>query len=154
MKNTISTFRSALLVAALAFAPLTASLHAQTAERVQVNVPFDFQDGSKTFAAGLYTLSASSSGMILTIHGRDNSGLAMSRVEDSNSTAPTTGMVVFHRYGDKYFLSQVWQANESAHTVCIKTAAEIKAQKASQSQIASTKPATFRVEIAALTALR
>jgi hypothetical protein len=63
-------------------------------------------------------------------------------------------MVGFNRYGGKYFLSEVWQANESAHTVCIKTAAEIKAQRASQSQVASTKPATFRVEIAALTAIR
>ena len=150
MNNTISTFRSALLVAALAFAPLTASLHAQMAERVQVNVPFDFQDGSRTFAAGIYTLSLSSSNHILTIQGRDNSGLAMSMVEDSGRTAPKTGKVVFNRYGDKYFLSQVWEANQSAHTVCIKTNAEIKAQKA-QSQIASTRPATPTVEIAALT---
>ena len=144
MNSKISTFRSALLVAALAFAPVTASLHAQMANRVQVNVPFDFQNGSEVLPAGVYTLTAGSH--FLTIQGHNIGGLALSMVDDSGKT-PTTGKVVFQRYGDKYFLREVWNPNQSTHTLCLKTSAETKAQKEAQSQIAATKAPTT-VEIA------
>jgi hypothetical protein len=146
MNSKISTFRSALLVAALAFAPVTASLHAQTADRVQVNIPFAFQNGSTVLPAGTYTFADSNH--ILTVRGRVDSSLSLSRVEDSGSTAPKTGKVVFQRYGDKYFLREVWQANESNHTVVIKTIAEIKARKAFQVEIASTSTTPTTIEIA------
>ena len=146
LNSKISTLRSALLAATLAFAPVTASLHAQTADRVQVNVPFTFQNGSEVLAAGTYTFAESNH--ILAIKGRADSGLAITRVEDSGRTAPKTGKVVFQRYGDKYFLREVWQANESSHTVVIKSTAETKAQKAFQAETASNSTAPTTIEIA------
>jgi hypothetical protein len=145
--KTIATLSSALFAAFLAFAPLTAVLHAQMVERVQVTVPFAFQNGSELLPAGVYTLTEGSH--FLTIQGHDVAGLAMSRVEDSGRNAPKTGKVVFQRYGDKYFLREVWQANSSAHTFCVRSNAEIKEQKAMQSQTASNKTAPTVVEVAA-----
>ena len=141
----IPTFRSALLAAAFAFAPVTAALHAQMADRVQVNVPFDFQDGSKTFAAGVYTLTQSNN--LLAIHGADNSGQVMARVEDSGGSTPSAGKVVFQRYGDKYFLREVWSAGESTHAVCIPTSEEKLASKAAKS-VAANQTTSATIELA------
>ena len=142
-----SIFRSALL-AALAFTPLTASLHAQVADRVQVNIPFDFQDGAKTLPAGIYTLTMQSNNLLI-VRGAHDGGLVLSRVEGTSSNTPNTGKVVFQRYGDKYFLREVWQANEPSHTICIPSNAEKQASKA-QSMIAAGKVAPDTIELALL----
>ena len=143
-----SILRSALL-ATLALTPLTASLHAQTAERVQVNVPFAFQNGSQVLPAGTYTLTMQSN-QILLINGVDTGGLAISRKEDTGRTSEQ-GKVIFHRYGEKYFLSEVWRGGEAIHTVCTKSTAEIKAAKMEkQSELAATRIAPTNVELALL----
>ena len=149
MMISISNLRFALLAATLAFTPLTASLHAQTAERVQVNIPFAFQNGSEVLPAGAYTLTMQSN-QILRIDGRDRGGLAISRKEDTGRTTEQ-GKVIFHRYGEKYFLSEVWRGGESSHTVCAKSTAEIKASKMEkQSELAATRTAPTNVELALL----
>ena len=153
MKNTISTFRSALLVVALAFAPVTASLHAQMADRVQVNVPFDFQDGSMTLPAGVYTLSMRAHN-ILNIRGANEGAMAMVRTEDTGRNTPKIGKVVFQRYGEKYFLREVWSPGQSTHTVCAITNAEKKASQASQTQVAATSAAPTSISLALLKPIR
>jgi hypothetical protein len=146
MMNTISTFRSALLAATLAFTPLTAALHAQTAEHVHVNVPFSFQNGSETLPAGLYTLTMTTSN-IFTIQGKNEGGVVVSRREGGSDNI-STGKVVFQRIGDKYFLREVWQPGKSTHTVCIQTRAEKKAMQAVQDRIAAGNTPATTVTIA------
>jgi hypothetical protein len=134
-------FRATLLAASfLAVAP---ALHAQTQEmQVKVNVPFAFESGSQHYAAGVYTIGRGAE-HIMSIQGASNSGLAMTRLAEDPQPA-RTGKVVFHRYGDRYFLGEIWVAGKSGHLACVKSKAE------SQLQISGHGTAPTGVELAVL----
>lgn len=81
------------------------------------DVPFNFRVGEKTFTAGTYTVSK--------ITDRGNSGPVWVRSETGDhlavmpqaavqlARAPESGTLVFHRYGNIYYLSQIWRAGSS-----------------------------------------
>ena len=88
------------------------SAYAQSSGTVIVaNVPFDFIVRDKTLPAGEYTLT------------RPTQGITMIRSSDCKASAVfqtitvesynTRDELVFHRRGDKYFLSQVWTAGNN-----------------------------------------
>ena len=89
------------------------SLCAQTTDRpVKANIPFDFEAGNKSYPAGAYRVSPISQMGDLSIAGYGlTSGLASSHSIQSNSPSGSTKLV-FHRYGDRYFLYQIWVAGE------------------------------------------
>jgi hypothetical protein len=101
------------LLAALIVLLAAGSAFAQ-ADRMVVKVPFDFVIGNKTLPAGQYDVHPTGSLGTLTILGEgEHKMFAISyRVE---STQPSqTSKLIFNRYGNRYFLSQVWiQGNES-----------------------------------------
>ena len=100
-------FRIAGLLA-LAFMAATQIAHAQ--EQVIANVPFAFTAGNKTLPAGEYRVGNWIKGYgTLLIQRTDGSAatFAGSNTKESN-TPQTQTKLVFHRYGDRYFLSQVW----------------------------------------------
>jgi hypothetical protein len=108
-------FRASLLAVILAAAPSSVVSQAQDmGESVVVNVPFAFGDGSQNFAAGRYSIRMDEQ-KVLAIRGESNSGFAMAWFERDSHPAETT-KVVFRRYGDQYFLSEIWIAGESSHT--------------------------------------
>ena len=82
------------------------SLQAQT--RLQARIPFEFRMGPTSFAAGDYDFRYSTG--MLTVHQKDGDrttamGLT---VPVSRAKPPETGIVEFRRYGDYYFLSEIW----------------------------------------------
>ena len=88
------------------------SAYAQTGGTVIVaNIPFDFIVRDKTLPAGEYTLTRAAQGITL-IRSRDcrASMVFQTNTVESNKTRDE---LVFHRRGDKYFLSQVWTAGNS-----------------------------------------
>ena len=91
---------------------ISVPLSAQTTAKA--TVPFDFTVGQTRMPAGTYEVSRLSDGAILI---RDNK-TAKSVVSLFNTEAPkradSTPKLVFHRYGDKYFLSQVFRGNGGA----------------------------------------
>jgi hypothetical protein len=107
-------FSASLLAVILAAAPSSLVSQAQDMEEsVVVKVPFAFGDGTQNFAAGRYSIHMDDQ-KILTIRGESNSGFAMPWFEEDSHPAETT-KVVFRRYGDQYFLSEIWIAGESSH---------------------------------------
>ena len=108
-------FSASLLAVILAAAPSSLVSQAQNLdESVVVNVPFAFGDGSQNFAAGRYSIAMDDQ-KILAIRGESNSGFVMAWLEQDSHPAETT-KVVFRKYGDQYFLSEIWIAGESTHT--------------------------------------
>jgi hypothetical protein len=105
----------ALLVAGtLAFA--VESTNAQSSRRVTANVPFDFVVGDKTFASGAYEVrSATSAGGAMIVK---NEASQRSITRLTNSIQPinkkTTPRLVFHKYGETYFLAEVWSGGDYA----------------------------------------
>jgi hypothetical protein len=87
------------------------SVSAQSERSKITNIPFDFIAGGKTLPAGDYTVEPNR---------RDSLNVWLLQSRDGHVNALfTTGSVrasetqektkfVFHKYGDQYFLSQIW----------------------------------------------
>lgn len=104
--KTLNNMMLALGVAALA----ATSLCAQTA--AVAKIPFEFTVQTVTLPAGDYTLKSlpSSSGTIQIVNNETRkSVLVMAPDTLGRNGKPTdTGKVIFHKYGDRYFFSEVW----------------------------------------------
>ena len=75
---------------------------------VQVRVPFRFGVSGKTFAAGDYTMVAGSH-QVSVISQADGRTVALTLANDvSGLGAGASGRVVFHCYGERCFLAEVW----------------------------------------------
>jgi hypothetical protein len=97
--------RLALIAASASIVPQTV-LHAQDlGTRAIADIPFAFQVGAYHYAAGKYTLLVNQD-HILTIQGTTNSGL-MQVSWDSARHPSTTSELVFHHYGNHYFLHEL-----------------------------------------------
>jgi len=86
-------------------------LYAQT--QAVANIPFDFNVKGVTMPAGEYTLEpvSTTSGSIRILNHETRKSvmvLAPSTVSTYKGTSEESGKVIFHRYGDRYFFSEVW----------------------------------------------
>jgi hypothetical protein len=135
-------FRAIMFAAILAVAPFSVASHAEDLEgAVFVNVPFAFEYGSQHFTAGLYTIRMNYQN-IMTIRGKAGSGIAITWFDEDHQPSNTT-RVVFRKYGEKYFIDQVWIAGEATHTYTLPS-------KAEKLEIAANRGASTSVQVAAL----
>jgi hypothetical protein len=142
----MSKFHASLCAAVLAVASLSSTSHAQRTDTIaKVNVPFEFEFGSKHFAAGVYTMHMESN-HIVTIHSASKSGLAMT-MWDINLKPSTQSKMIFRNYGGRLFLHEVWMAGDIVHLQCIETKAEKQAER---TQLASNAVPVPDVELALL----
>jgi len=98
------------------------------AYRIKANIPFDFVVADKKMPAGQYFIGR-------VLQDVDDSFLVISSVKGEASAVRSTipvetqvpkdkGTLVFHRYGDQYFLFQVWPAGASTGRVLSKSRSE------------------------------
>ena len=82
---------------------------------VTADIPFDFIVADQTFPSGKYTVrTASDNGKVLRItslDGRSSIVRLSNSVIDSNTKQ--NARMVFHRYGQEYFLAEVWSGDNS-----------------------------------------
>ncbi len=91
------------------------SADAQSTPAVKVNVPFEFSVDGKSLPPGNYTINRASDAnprglVIRSGGGRTTHAFSTQRVE---SETPQRVRIVFHRYGDRTFLSQIWASGTS-----------------------------------------
>jgi len=101
-----------LLFVALAFVTAVASANAQ--RRSIANVPFEFVAGNKTLPADHYSIAdGTMGGEVVKISARKNdaSVFAMT-VTLSRKASDEQGKLVFHRYGNRYFLAEIWTGGD------------------------------------------
>ena len=111
MKKTLCRISGVL---ALAFLATTQVARAQ--EGVLVNIPFSFTAGKMTLPAGEYRIQEKAIGSPVLLIQRADLSVAefvMSDVADTNGKPAEQSKVVLHRYGQRYFLAQVWTAGNS-----------------------------------------
>ena len=138
-------FRTLFVVSSLVFVPVCIPAHGQS-QTMAVNVPFSFEMGDQHFAPGTYTISTPSSGVI-ELSNRTTAGLILARGEESRKPS-TTSKVVFDRYGDHYFLRQIWfHAEETSYLECPESKTE---KQAKRSELASNSKKPSNVELAML----
>ena len=129
------------LVIGLAMFLAAASGNAQSLEPpIRVNVPFDFVVANKTLPSGEYLISRkqpTAGDLLLGVTNKDNNVNALSFTVPVQARTPTDkGKLVFHRYGDQYFLSEVWPAGATTGRVVSKSRAERDLEKkANQSPV-------------------
>jgi hypothetical protein len=102
-----STILSLLLV-------LTASVHAQST-RGRINIPFSFTVGQKTLPAGEYLIvpNRQDSLNIWTLEAKNgNARVVFNTIPVRARQTQEETKLVFYKYGDQYFLSQVWTAGD------------------------------------------
>ncbi len=130
----------------LFFVLAIASVQAQTPSRVEVNIPFDFSAGKGTLKAGAYSLKRTT-GNALVIRSADGKTTALLNaplaIGSRNSKAGER--VVFNKYGDQYFLSQVWMSADAGRQL-FPSNGEQKVARAYEIANHNAKPE--RVEIA------
>ena len=86
---------------------------------VQTNVPFTFMVGDTTLPAGKYEvrgLDDSTPGVLelRSADGRTSVIIDTENVEAKSNQVLNKSELVFDKVGDKYFLSQVWEAGSSS----------------------------------------
>jgi len=110
---------------------LTTSLGAQTLS-ARFNVPFDFVVAGKTLPAGAYAigLAAEMTGVV-KIQSVDAHKVIYALTHNgANVPAKNDATLVFHRYGDRYYLAEVTKAGAAAPALDLpKSKAEVEAAK-------------------------
>jgi hypothetical protein len=118
--------RALVMAAVMALTAIATTRVAQAQDGMAVNVPFDFVAGGKTLPAGEYIvkISAPTRAMIL-ISRKDATTSAFINTNPAVSLAPQAeSKLVFNRYGDSYFLSQVWSEGNTQGRQLVRTARE------------------------------
>jgi hypothetical protein len=92
---------------------ISGSVHAQSASRLKVNIPFDFVIGSIAFHAGTYTIKPMGIGGDAVLFGSSDSKEVTvvpiwTRAVDQ---AEPDSELVFQASGDRYSLWQIWTKN-------------------------------------------
>jgi hypothetical protein len=102
------------LVSMFTLCAAVATANAQLTYQVRAQVPFDFSIGDKKLQAGQYTFSRLSADnrVILVSNVDDNTSMFQSTFGAQVLTPQNESKLVFHRYGDQYFLEQIWTAGE------------------------------------------
>jgi hypothetical protein len=114
-KDFLKGFTMLMFVVVLALAAAFASAKAQSSGRVIADIPFEFSVGYKIMPAGEYSAqTVTESGSALMIRSADGK---LNAVRLSNPTERTKNnthaRLVFHRYGERYFLAEVWNGSDS-----------------------------------------
>lgn len=129
--KTLKTFVLAMSTVAMLG---TTGLYAQTG--VVANVPFNFTVETVRMPAGDYTLApTSATSGVLQIMNRETGASVLVNAQNllathkGKDTEP--GMIIFNRYGDRYFFSEVWTPSGlKGHAKPSKLEREIQASSA------------------------
>jgi hypothetical protein len=97
-------------IAAIAFLAIANFAMAGTSfaqsKGVRADVPFEFTAGNQLLPAGSYTIETESEGLI-AIKNHDKPIEVLTLVHRDGAKAPNGGRLMFHKYGNQYFLSEV-----------------------------------------------
>lgn len=146
----ISRIRLAFL-AAIAIVLTQPALKAQTLERpVTANIPFSFQIGSNHYAPGKYRVQMQNDHIML-VQGASGSGCMLLVNVDSARQASADSKLVFHRYGNHYFLSELRVAGNKDFLKAPRSKAERAAQREDE---ASNRNGSLNAEVALLDPVR
>ncbi len=108
MKNKVSRILGVGIALAAAV-----TVYAQTTG-MRADVPFRFYAGADSMPAGDYQVSALARGGVASIETRNGSAFKLMttfNVVGMRESEPAR--LVFHRYGDVYFLAEIWTGDKS-----------------------------------------
>jgi len=98
------------MIVAIALAMAVVSANGQSSLTVVSNVPFEFIVGDSEMPAGEYRIKRAM-GNALTIQAAAENASASRLTTEIQSTKTKNARLVFHRYGNRYFLAEVWSGD-------------------------------------------
>jgi hypothetical protein len=118
--------RALVMAGMMALTAMATTRVAQAQEAIVVNVPFDFVAGNQNLPAGEYSVKVSQTDARIVLIERKDATAAMFIGTNAvvANTIQSESKLVFNRYGDRYFLSQVWNEGNSRGRQLMKTARE------------------------------
>src|SRR6266550_4318124 len=139
------------LVSLFTLCAAVASANAQLSTPIRARIPFDFNVGDRKLPAGEYTfghLSGFSDSKMMLVSSVDASThLFQSTFGARVLTPKNESTLVFHRYGDQYFLEQIWSGGEQEGTQLPEARAErIIRRQLAQSQQSNMSGKVMKVE--------
>jgi len=130
-----------LLAFAMSLAlPISSAAHAQTTH-LKVTVPFEFSVGDATLPAGVYDIQSTGpwGGKVISIRNQTEKAatfvLSSSYIQAKNSNRSE---LVFDRYGQQYFLAEIWGGNDLGRQLPINSRRMELAKGQSKSEVVLT----------------
>jgi hypothetical protein len=115
---------------------LLAAVSAFAQQAIKAQIPFRFHMGGSILPAGSHTVDTAVARGVLRFRLVDGPSSAMTLSNAVQSvTIPTEPKLVFNRYGDQYFLSQVWAGSSN-------TGRELPKSRLEKEKAAAAKRAT------------
>lgn len=155
-KQLLNGLTGLALIAMLAMATAVAAAKPLAANKVVANIPFEFSVGYKTMPAGEYAVLSipNSNGLLIQSSDGKRSALRLSNGVESSKTQ-THARLVFHRYGERYFLAEVWNGSDKSGRELFRTEEErnIASELASNAAIGESGQSTYET-VEVLAALR
>ena len=124
--------RTLIVVITMALALMAASASAQTIN-LKSDVPFDFAAGKVMLKSGHCSIQTIS-GNIVQVKDADNESVAAMLIADDTRSA-NDAKLVFHRYGDQYFLAGI-ETPELSYEVPVTNRERKLAKQATPQQVA------------------
>ncbi len=119
-KNVIKRLTRLSLVSMFSLCAAVASANAQLSIPIKAKIPFEFSVGDRKLPAGEYRfmrLSGSSDTKTISVIGVDTSTHLFQSTFAARASIPKNeSTLVFHKYGDQYFLEQIWTDGEQEGT--------------------------------------
>ena len=89
-------------------------LEAQTKPRGKVEIPFAFHVHDAALPAGSYTVEEFKTTGTVLITNNETGKAILTLAPANRSGSPEESKLVFNKYGDRYFLSELWFAGKGA----------------------------------------
>ena len=140
------------LVSMFTLCAAVASANAQLTIPIRAKIPFDFNVGEKKLPAGKYTfsrLSGISDSSVMSVSSADASAHVFQSTSGARVLTPKNeSTLIFHKYGDQYFLEQIFLGGEQEGTQVSESRSErtIRRQLA-QGQQNNTSGKVMKVEM-------
>ncbi len=116
-----------------------ASVHAQSRATIEATIPFDFTVGERSLEPGQYEVTARNEVELIRSKGTRSAAIRLTNSIRSAEPSARTKLV-FHRYGQRYFLSEVWAVDENSGRQLVKS----RQERAIEKQIAASSSKTER----------
>ena len=138
MKNVVAKGVAKVgLLAVMTIIAASVSAQAQSLTyRLTANIPFDFSVAGKKLPAGKYWINRAQQGTgdtVIQISSTDgHSNITRFTIPVTAFNPVKDSSLVFHRYGDEYFLSEIWPAGGLTGRELPKSRAEREAERKAQ----------------------
>ncbi|MEJ7617781.1 MAG: hypothetical protein WKF30_12650, partial [Pyrinomonadaceae bacterium] len=140
MKNQIAKI---FVIISLTVACAVTAAHARSVKTLKFHIPFNATVGKTSLPSGDYTVRVLDNSASKTVVMKSDDGqhkLAIGFLLPVNSRESSAkAKLVFNRYGNQYFLSQIWESGRETGQELTKTKAEREIAKSSQMAKSSQK---------------